>query len=118
VSAACHRDKKQTAHKTRQSACIADPGQWSITRQFRDFVIKLSATPEVAGNLRELDQSVLERMVQMILGSPSMQWKIIQCGFWVHGNDNLRDYLRSADQFTVDGRRGDLMPDPDDVGRG
>jgi hypothetical protein len=28
----------------------------------------------------------------------------MQRGFWVHGTGNLRDYLRSAELFTMEGR--------------
>jgi hypothetical protein len=33
-----------------------------------------------------------------------MRWSIVQRGFWVHGVDNLRDFFRSAEPFTLDGR--------------
>ena len=33
-----------------------------------------------------------------------MRWSIVQRGFWVHGVDNLRDFLRAAELFTMDGR--------------
>ena len=33
-----------------------------------------------------------------------MRWTIVQRGFWVHGVDNLRDFLRAAEPFTMDGR--------------
>jgi hypothetical protein len=29
---------------------------------------------------------------------------VVQRGFWVHGVQNLRDYLREAERFTMEGR--------------
>jgi alpha-beta hydrolase superfamily lysophospholipase len=88
----------------RLAACIADPGLWGIADAFRGFAVKLGATPQAAANLSELNQSVLDRVMQVVASDPMMRWKVVQRGFWVHGVDNLRDYLRSAEQFTMDGR--------------
>ncbi len=88
----------------RLAACIADPGLWGIADAFRGFAVKLGATPQAAAKLSELDQSVLDRVTQVVTGDPMMRWKVVQRGYWVHGVDNLRDYLRSAEQFTMDGR--------------
>jgi alpha-beta hydrolase superfamily lysophospholipase len=99
-----HLAPRAASGEHRLAACIADPGQWSIAGEFRNFAIRLGATPEAAANLSELDQSVLDRLTQAITSNPSLRWKIVQRGFWVHGVDNLRDYLRSAEQFTMDGR--------------
>lgn len=88
----------------RLAACIADPGLWSIVGQFRDVVGKLGATPDAVNNLGDLDAQMLARLTQTIAAEPQLKWKIMQRGFWTHGVDNLGDYLRSAEQFTMDGR--------------
>lgn len=88
----------------RLAACIADPGQWAMPSSFRGFVIRLGASPEEANNLGELDPSVMDRAWQFINADPVLRWSVVQRGFWVHGVDNLRDYLRSAEQFTMHGR--------------
>jgi len=88
----------------RLAACIADPGEWSITGSIRGFAIKLGATPDAVGNLAELDQQVLDRMEQVIVSTPKLRWRVIQRGYWVHGVSNLRDFLRVAEPFTMDGR--------------
>jgi pimeloyl-ACP methyl ester carboxylesterase len=88
----------------RIAALIADPGQWGLAWAFRNYAIKLGATPEAASNLGELDQDVLDRMERLLANDRMMRWKIVQRGYWVHGVGNLRDYLRSAEQFTMDGR--------------
>ena len=68
------------------------------------LAIKLGAAPEAAANLGDLDQKVLDRMWQVVDGDRKMRWSIVQRGFWVHGVDNLRDFLASAEPFTMDGR--------------
>jgi hypothetical protein len=87
----------------RLAACVADPGLWSILGGFRDYAIKLGATPEAAANPGDLDQRVLDRMWQVVVEDRKMRWTIVQRGFWVHGVDNLRDFLRAAEPFTMDG---------------
>lgn len=55
-------------------------------------------------DLGEIDQQVLEGMWQAVTQDRKLRWNIVQRGFWVHGVDNLRDYLRSVEQFTMQGR--------------
>jgi hypothetical protein len=43
-------------------------------------------------------------MNHIVANDRKLRWSIIQRGYWVHGVDNLRDYLRSAQAFTMDGR--------------
>jgi pimeloyl-ACP methyl ester carboxylesterase len=88
----------------RIAALIADPGQWGLAWGFRDYAIKLGATPEAAANLGELDQTIIDRMDRIVMNDRKLRWSIVQRGYWVHGVDNLRDYLRSAQEFTMDGR--------------
>ena len=88
----------------RIAALVADPGLWSLAAVFRTVAIKIGATPEAASNLGELDPSVLDRLEAMIAADRKLRWSIVQRGYWVHGVDNLRDYLRSAQQFTLEGR--------------
>jgi predicted alpha/beta hydrolase len=90
----------------RLAACIADPGLWSMAGGFRDYAVRLGATPEQAKNLGALDDSLLNRISHVIEGSRELRWSIVQRGFWVHGVDNLRDYFRAAELFTLEGRAG------------
>ena len=73
------------------------------TGGFRGYAIELDATPEAAANLGELDQAVLDRLQQIVMGDRKMRWSIVQRGFWVHGVDNLH-FLRAAEPFIMDGR--------------
>lgn len=88
----------------RVATCIADPGLWSMAGGFRPFAMKLGATPEEAKNLGELGQSLLDRMWQVIENDRRLHWSIVQRGFWVHGVSTLREYLRSSEEFTMEGR--------------
>ena len=88
----------------RLAACIADPGQWSIADGFRGAAIKLGATPEAVADLGAIDQALLERLEQTIFNNRKLKWSVVQRGFWVHGVSDLRAYLRSVEQFTMEGR--------------
>lgn len=48
----------------------------------------------------------MSRLDAYIRGNRDLHWKIVQRGFWVHGVDNLRDYFREAERFTLRGRAG------------
>mgnify|MGYP001446329436 CR=1 FL=1 len=94
---------RAAAGEPRLAACIADPGSWGIGPGLKSFMAKFGLSPEEAGNLDALDQSVYDRIREAIDGNPKMRWSIVQRGFWVHGVDNLRDYMREAAQFTLEG---------------
>jgi hypothetical protein len=57
-----------------------------------------------SGQSRPTPQSLLDRIWQTITNDRKLRWSVVQRGFWVHGVDNLRDYLRSVERFTMDGR--------------
>ena len=99
-----HLAPRAASGEPRLAACIADPGQWSIAGSFRPLAVKLGASPDNAMNLGELPQAVIDRMWEFVMASRTLTWKIVQRGFWVHGVDNLRDYLRAVEPFTMDGR--------------
>lgn len=92
----------------RLAACIADPGLWDMSAGFRAALVAMGATPAQAENLGELDDALLDKLWKMVLSDRRLRWTIIQRGFWVHGVDSLRDYLRSAELFTMKGRAADI----------
>jgi alpha-beta hydrolase superfamily lysophospholipase len=51
-----------------------------------------------------MDQTLIDRADAAIRKDPALHWKVVQRGFWVHGVDNLRDYLASTELFTMNGR--------------
>lgn len=88
----------------RLAACIADPAQFCIADGFRTYAMKLGASKAEAGHLGELPQSFLDRMEQTIANDRKLRWSVIQRGYWVNGATNLRDYLKSVEEFTMAGR--------------
>jgi len=58
---------------------------------------------EAAANLACLDEDTLQRLDSAIRGNRDLRWKVVQRGFWAHGVHNLRDDLREAESFTMDG---------------
>jgi len=99
-----HLAPRAASGEPRLAALIADPGLWSIVGRFRDVAVMLGATPEEAADLGELDQAILDKMEYLVANDRRMRWNLRQRGYWVHGVDNLRDYLRCAEQFTMEGR--------------
>jgi alpha-beta hydrolase superfamily lysophospholipase len=95
---------RAASDESRLAACIADPGQQSIADSFRAAVIKADIAPEAVRNLGEVDQPLLDRIEHMVLNDRKRRWAVVQRGFWVHGSCDLRDYLRSIEQFTMTDR--------------
>jgi alpha-beta hydrolase superfamily lysophospholipase len=88
----------------RIAALIADPGLWSMAGGFRHFAARLGVPADAASRPSELDQGVLDRLDAIVRADRKLRWSFMQRGFWVHGTGNLRDYLRSAELFTMEGR--------------
>jgi alpha-beta hydrolase superfamily lysophospholipase len=87
------------------AALIADPGVGSlVTDAYRTLAVKLGASREAAADLGTLEQAVLDRLQAVVMADRRLRWNIEQRGFWVHGVDTLRDYLRSVELFTLEGR--------------
>jgi pimeloyl-ACP methyl ester carboxylesterase len=100
-----HLAPRAASVEPRVAALIADPGTWSIAGDFRGFIGKITGCPPGQDvGLGELDDDTMGKLDAFIRKDRGLNWKIVQRGFWVHGVNNLRDYLRSAEQFTMDGR--------------
>ena len=100
-----HLAPRAAAAEPRLAALVADPGTWSIAAGFRDALVRrLGMSAEAASDLGSLEQPVIERLKRFIAGDRLLHWKVMRRGFWVHGVDNLRDYLASAELFTLEGR--------------
>jgi alpha-beta hydrolase superfamily lysophospholipase len=92
----------------RLAACVADPGLWSIASGLRAFSAKLGVPPEATAKPGEIDRQVLDRMWQVITNDRKLRWSVVQRGFWVNGVDNLRDFLRCIEAFSMEGRAQDI----------
>jgi len=89
----------------RIAALIADPGLWSIADGFRDLIIRQFGVPAgAAADLGTLDDATMAKIDATIRQNPLLNWKVVRRGFWTHGVDTLRDYLASAELFTMAGR--------------
>jgi alpha-beta hydrolase superfamily lysophospholipase len=88
----------------RLAACIADPGLWSVASGFRAAAAQMGVPRDLAIQLGELPPRWIERLEAMIAADPRLRWSVMQRGYWVHGVNNLRDYLASIEHYTLDGR--------------
>jgi hypothetical protein len=84
----------------RSTAVLVLP--FSAAGRFR--AVRVAAPAEAASDLGALDQAVIDKADAWIRGNRQLNWKVVQRGFWVHGVDNLRAYLASAEHFTMQGR--------------
>jgi dipeptidyl aminopeptidase/acylaminoacyl peptidase len=88
----------------RLAACVADPGLFGIADGMRQTFEKLGASPDSVRDLASVDEEVLQRIEEMEKESRHFSWSIVQRGYLVHGVDNLRDYLRAIQDYTLEGR--------------
>src|SRR5579875_2270094 len=88
----------------RLAACIADPGNWGIGPGLRQAALGLGLSEAEVDRFPDLDETTLQRMSGTISADRRLRWSVIQRGYWVHGVSTLADYLRSAAQFTLEGR--------------
>jgi len=88
----------------RLAACIADPGNWGIGPGVRQFALGFGLSQAEADAFPNLDEGTLQRISDTISADRRLRWSIIQRGFWVNGVSTLGDYVRSGEQFTLEGR--------------
>ncbi len=88
----------------RLAACIADPAQWAVPDLFRPLALVMGASREAAADLRQLDDALVQKLESMLAANAGMRWKVVQRGFWVNGQANLRDYLADVERYTLAGR--------------
>jgi pimeloyl-ACP methyl ester carboxylesterase len=88
----------------RLAACIADPGNWGIGPGLRQFALRYGLSEAEVDAFPNLDRTTLERMSGTISADRRLRWSVIQRGYWVHGVSTLDDYLRSGEEFTLEGR--------------
>ncbi len=92
----------------RLAACIADPGNWGIGPGIRQLVLASGLSQAEADAFPNLNEATLQRMSETISADRRLRWSIIQRGYWVNGVSTLGDYLRSGEQFTLEGRVGKI----------
>lgn len=87
----------------RLAACVADPGLRSVMSP--TALMRLGLTASQASNLSTVPQAVWDRVMN---SSPRMHWTIVQRGFWVHGVDNMQDFVTAALAMTLEGHVGQI----------
>ena len=85
----------------RLAACIADPGRINVADGFRAAALQLGAHADEVRDLGDLPQAFLARMERLFMQDRVRRWSVINRGYWVHGVDNLRDYLASVERYTL-----------------
>lgn len=90
--------------ESRLRACIADPGLLAMAAAFGGFAGQFGIEGKPIGALSNLDAAALDHMWQVIQNDRKLRWSIVQRGFWVNGASDLREYFRSIENFTLEGR--------------
>ncbi|MCX5580251.1 alpha/beta hydrolase family protein [Kaistia terrae] len=91
--------------EARIAALIADPGTWGIADGFRPIAMRMfNLKAQDVADMGKLDSALIAKMEAFIRGNAQLNWKVVQRGFWTHGVDNLKDFLASAELFTMSGR--------------
>jgi alpha-beta hydrolase superfamily lysophospholipase len=88
----------------RLAACIADPGLPSMSSGIRKFATVLGVSAEAAADLGDLDEATLDKMSRIVAGNRRMTWSVVQRGYWVQGVSTFRDFMRSSERYTLQGR--------------
>jgi pimeloyl-ACP methyl ester carboxylesterase len=88
----------------RLRACVADPGLFGMAAGFRNFTRTLGVPEDAAKELGNLDESVLDKISTLIDSNPKLTWSILRRGYWVQGVSTLRNFLKSVEQYTLEGR--------------
>lgn len=87
--------------ESRLAACITDPGRINVADGFRAAALQLGAHPEEVRHLGDLPQALVARMERLFMQDRLRRWSVVRRGYWVHGVDNLRDYLASLEAYTL-----------------
>jgi alpha-beta hydrolase superfamily lysophospholipase len=92
---------RAAAFEPRLAALIADPGQWD---QRDGLLARLPLSDEQKAAFPAIDPHVLDPMEDYLRSAdadPSMRWRLLQRGLWVHGKQTLFDYLADLVRFEL-----------------
>ena len=103
-----HLAARAATGEHRLAALILDPALWSMLAGFAGLAAKLGIPLDPATDIAELDDAILAKLEAVIEGNRQLRWSFVQRGYWVHGVPDLRGYLASAAQFTLEGRAQDI----------
>jgi alpha-beta hydrolase superfamily lysophospholipase len=83
------------------SACIADPGQYSLLEEAQTRLPRALARQLPDGSPLMLE--AIDALIRLRINHPTKGWTIRRC-MWVHGVNRPIDYLRLTAQYTLEGR--------------
>jgi pimeloyl-ACP methyl ester carboxylesterase len=100
---------RAAAFEPRLAALIADPGQWD---QRDNVVARLPLSDEQKASFPEgVDREPFKAMEDYMRGpdaDPSLRWRLIQRGLWVHGKETLFDYFAELSTFELSSVAGQI----------
>ncbi|MFN8028056.1 MAG: alpha/beta fold hydrolase [Acidimicrobiia bacterium] len=91
----------------RIAALWADPGQWDQ----RTAVARLPLSDDDKAKFPDVDPHLLDDMENWLRGpdaDPSLRWRLVQRGCWVHGVDTIYDLFRDMCRFELSPYAGDI----------
>lgn len=103
-----HLAARAATAEHRLAALIFDPGLWSMLAGFAPMAAKLGIPLGAASDIALIDDDTVAKLNAVIEGNRQLRWTFVQRGYWVHGVSDLRGYLASAAQFTLEGRAGEI----------
>jgi pimeloyl-ACP methyl ester carboxylesterase len=103
-----HLAARAATAEHRLAACVLDPPGWSLLDGMPQLARHLGMSEKAAAALPEISDEDEARLMKAIDAVPGLRWKVVQRGFWVNGTEDLRGYLASLAQFTLEGRGGEI----------
>jgi pimeloyl-ACP methyl ester carboxylesterase len=100
---------RAAAFEPRLAALIADPGQWD---QRDNFVGRLPLSDEQKATFPEgVDRSALDPLEEALRrpdADPSLRWRLLQRGPWVHGTPTLFEYFAEMTRYELSPVAGNI----------
>jgi len=92
---------RAAAFEPRLAALVADPGQWDLRET---MLARLPLDDAQKAAFPDVDPHVLDPMEAYLRGpdaDPSMRWRLIQRGLWVHGQETVFGYFADLTRFEL-----------------
>ncbi len=87
----------------RLAACIADPGLGAVMT--RELLMRFGLTEAQAADPASVPAGLWDKAIN---SSARMHWTVVQRGFWVHGVNNMPDFIAATMAMTLEGRYGEI----------
>jgi alpha-beta hydrolase superfamily lysophospholipase len=90
------------AFEHRLAAAVADPGQLDVGSKFADALTMLGLGQDAVARLPEISPDDEAKIMGVVSGNPSMQWKIVNRGFWTNGASDLSSWVAEMFKWKLD----------------